>query len=103
MAIEWQSFLAICGMAAVTYLARIGGFWLVGRVTLSPRIEAGLRALPGAVLVSLVAPTVLSTGLAEVCAAVATVGVAVRTRSLLAAMIAGVVVVWGLRTLAHLT
>ena len=86
----------------VTYLTRVSGFWLVGRVTLSPRVESGLRALPGAVLVSLVAPTVLTTGPAEALAALATVAAAARTKNLLAAMAIGVVVVWALRTVAHL-
>jgi uncharacterized membrane protein len=94
MRIDWAAFLTICGMAGVTYLTRAGGFWLVGRVTLSPRVEAGLRALPGAVLVSLVAPTVLTTGVAEALAALA--------KNLLAAMVVGVIVVWALRTVAHL-
>jgi uncharacterized membrane protein len=102
MRIDWTAFLTICGMAGVTYLTRIGGFWLVGRVTLSPRVEAGLRALPGAVLVSLVAPTVLATGVAEAVAALATVAVAARAKNLLAAMAVGILVVWALRTFAHL-
>lgn len=102
MRIDWAAFLTICGMAGVTYLTRVGGYWLVGRVTLSPRVEAGLRALPGAVLVSLVAPTVLATGGAEALAALATVVVAARAKNLLVAMVVGVVAVWALRTFAHL-
>jgi uncharacterized membrane protein len=102
MRIDWPVFFAIAGMALVTYTARVTGYWLVGRVTLAPRVEAGLRALPGAVLVSLVAPTVLATGIAEALAALATVLVAARSRNLPAAMVVGVVTVWALRTLLHL-
>jgi uncharacterized membrane protein len=103
MRIDWPTLLTICGLAQVTYLTRIGGYWLVGRVTLSPRVESGLRALPGAVLVSLVAPTVLTTGVAEAIASVATVAVAARTRNLLAAMVVGVLVVWLARTFLRLS
>jgi uncharacterized membrane protein len=49
-----------------------------------------LDQIPGAILVSLVAPVVLTGGLAEALAAVAVVFVAVRTGSLPAAMVTGV-------------
>ncbi len=97
------ALLTILAMAVVTYLTRIGGVWLMGHVTLSPRMNAWLTYLPGAVIVSIVAPTVFSTGLAETGAALATVLVAARTRNLFLAMIVGVGVVVGLRMLlAHL-
>ena len=102
MRIDWPTLITIVGMACVTYLTRVSGYWLVGRVTLSPRLQTGLQALPGAVLVSLVAPTVLATGIAETLAALATIAVAARTRHLLAAMLSGVIVVWVLRTVFRL-
>ena len=94
-----QALLAILGMALVTYLTRIGGLWLMSHVTLSERIKAWLEYLPGAVIVAIIAPTVLSTGFAEAGAALATVLVAARTRNLLLSMIVGVGVVLGLRML----
>jgi uncharacterized membrane protein len=89
-------------MALVTYVTRVSGYFLIGHVALSPRLEAGLRAIPGAVLISIVAPAVLSAGPAEALASLATVLVAARTRNLLAAMATGILVVWALRSLAHL-
>jgi uncharacterized membrane protein len=89
-------------MALVTYVTRVSGYFLIGHVALSPRLEAGLRAIPGAVLISIVAPAVLTAGPAEALASLATVLVAARARNLLAAMAAGILVVWALRTLAHL-
>ncbi len=58
----------------MTYLTRIGGIWLMGRVTPSPRVEAWLRNIPGAVLVAIVAPDALTHGPADALAAVAQAG-----------------------------
>lgn len=88
---------AILGMAAVTYLTRAGGLWLVSRSTPSGRVAAWLRQVPGAIIVALVAPTVLGSGRAELVAAAATLAVAVLSRSLLLAMLAGILTVWLLR------
>jgi branched chain amino acid efflux pump len=94
---ETLTLITILGMALVTYAARAGGFWLMGLVTPSPRIEAWLRQIPGAVLVAIVAPTVLASSLAETLAALATVLVAIRTKNVLAAMVIGVAAVFLLR------
>jgi uncharacterized membrane protein len=94
---ETLTLITILGMALVTYATRAGGFWLMGLVTPSPRIEAWLRQIPGAVLVAIVAPTVLASSLAETLAALATVLVAIRTKNVLAAMVIGVAAVFLLR------
>jgi|SRR6266496_5400200 uncharacterized membrane protein len=91
------TLITILGMALVTYATRAGGFWMMSLVTPSPRIEAWLRQIPGAVMVSLVAPTVLASSLAETLAALATVLVAARTKNVLLAMVVGVAAVWVLR------
>jgi uncharacterized membrane protein len=86
--------LIILLMGLVTYLCRIGGYWMMGRFTISPRIEAGLQYLPGAVLISLVGPAMAEEGVPGVLAIVAT-AVAMRLSSnLLVAMVAGVATVW---------
>src|SRR5438093_10750014 len=87
------TLITILGMALVTYATRAGGFWLMSLVTPSPRIEAWLRQIPGAVMVSLVAPTVLASSLAETLAALATVLVAARTIYVLLVMGVGCVFV----------
>ena len=91
------TLLTILGMALVTYATRAGGFWLMGLVTPSPRVEAWLKQIPGAVLVALIAPTVLASSIAETIAAVATVLVAIRTKNVLIAMLVGVATVALLR------
>lgn len=84
-------------MALVTYATRAGGFWLMGLVTPSPRVETWLKQIPGAVLVALIAPTILASSIAETLAAIATVLVAFRTKNVLIAMLVGVATVALLR------
>src|SRR5215467_16253789 len=96
---EPLALLTILGMALVTYATRAGGFWLMGLVTPSPRIEAWLKQIPGAVLVAIIAPTVLASSLAETLAALATVLVAIRTNNVLISMLIGVATVAFLRLL----
>jgi uncharacterized membrane protein len=86
-------------MALATYATRAGGLWLASRFDLSERAGAWLDQIPGAILVSLVAPTVLTGGIAEALAALAVVIVALRTGSLPAAMLTGVGSVVVLRAL----
>ncbi len=97
MQTETLTLLTILGMVLVTYATRAGGFWLMGLVTPSPRVEAWLKQIPGAVLVALIAPTVLASSIAETLAAVATVLIAIRTKNVLVAMLVGVVMVALLR------
>lgn len=94
-----NSLLTIIGMAVMTYATRAGGLWLAGRVHLSKRARRGLDYIPGAVLMSIVAPAVMSSGIAGVCATAITLIVAARTKSLLLAMIAGVGTMVGTRAL----
>jgi uncharacterized membrane protein len=94
-----MTLLAILLMALATYATRAGGLWLASRFDLSERAGAWLEQIPGAILISLVAPTVLTGGPAEALAALAVVLVALRTGSLPAAMATGVTVVLILRIL----
>lgn len=98
--IDSQAMLAIVLMALATYATRAGGLWLASRLDLSGRVEAWLGYIPGAILVSLVAPAVLASGLAEALAGLAVVLVAIRTASLPLAMVVGVGAVLLFRTLA---
>ena len=85
--------LTIAGMALVTYLTRAGGFWLMAYLPESPRLAAWLRALPGALLVALVAPACVAAGPAGLLAAGAAVLIARRTNSTPLAMVAGTALV----------
>lgn len=56
-------------LALVTYLTRIGGHLVLSRFKkLDPRVEAGLEAVPVAVMTPLIVPPALSHGPAEVIA-----------------------------------
>ncbi|MER9974788.1 AzlD family protein [Mesorhizobium sp. M0085] len=58
-------WIIIAGSIA-TYLTRIGGHLVISRFEhIHPRVEAGLNAVPAAVLTTLVAPAALSAGPAE--------------------------------------
>ncbi len=94
---EILTLITIVGMALVTYATRAGGFWLMGLVSPSPRIEAWLKQIPGAVLVAIIAPTVLASSVAETLAAIATVLVVIRTKNVLIAMLVGITTVALLR------
>lgn len=56
----------ILASAFATYLTRIGGHLVLSRFkTIHPRVDAGLNAVPAAVLTTLVAPAAVFTGPAE--------------------------------------
>lgn len=53
----------IAGGALATYLTRVGGYLIIKRFkSIPPRVEAGLNAVPAAVLTTLVAPAALTGG-----------------------------------------
>ena len=71
MTLDPTTLLAIVLMSIVTYLTRIAGLALPANLKLSPRARAAFDAIPPAVLVAVIAPTVLATGWRESLAAVA--------------------------------
>ncbi len=97
MTVSPTSLLAILLMGLVTYAMRAGGYWFMGRVTLSPRMLAVLSYLPGAVLTALVVPAVLEEGIAGIVALAATALVMWRWGNLLVALVAGVATIWLMR------
>ena len=96
MTLDTLNLMAILGMAAVTYLTRIAGLALAGRLDLSPRAQAAFDAIPPAVLVAVIAPSALATGWAETGAALLAALAATRL-PLLAVVAVGVLAVVGLR------
>lgn len=64
-----EMFWIIVAAAIATYLTRNGGHLVLSRFErIHPRVEAGLDAVPAAVLTTLVAPAALSAGPAELAA-----------------------------------
>jgi uncharacterized membrane protein len=87
---QTDSLLAILGMAAVTYLTRVSGPWLVRLVQGNRRVEACLSRLPGSILTALLAPLVFTVGTAEAIASGVTLLVSLRFRNMPLALAAGV-------------
>ena len=83
--------------AVLTYLTRIGGHLVLSRFErIHPRVEAGLNAVPAAVLTTLVAPAAFSAGPAELIALVVSGIVALRY-GMLVMFLVGAAVLIGLR------
>ena len=58
-----QTLIIIFAGAVATYLTRVGGYVLMTRLkSIPPRVEAGLNAVPVAVLTTLVAPAFFEGG-----------------------------------------
>ena len=99
MQIDALTFFTILGMALATYATRAGGLLLMSKVTISKRVKAWLENIPGAVLISIVAPEIFSGHenfielAGELAGIIVTILVATRTNNLLFSMIAGVGVV----------
>ena len=96
MTLDPVTLLAILAMAAVTYVTRIAGLFVADRLVLSGRAKAAFDAIPPAVLVSVIAPTALTTGWAEAIATAITAVAATRL-PLLVTIAVGVVSVVFLR------
>ncbi len=92
-------FLTLCGMGAVTYLTRISGYWLMGFYRPKGRMQAAMEILPGGILLSIVAPVIFATGIAESLAALITVGVTLKTGRYFLGVCTGLLCVFMIRSL----
>jgi uncharacterized membrane protein len=85
-----KGFLALLAAMIVTvYLTRAGGYWLIGRVTIGPRLQRMLNALPGAVIAATIAPILVQGGLRAALAMLAAAVVMYLWRRDFAAVAAG--------------
>src|SRR5262245_32974800 len=83
---------AILAMAAVTYLMRVGGFWAMAKVPLTPLLRRSLEALPGCVVTAQILPIVAREGLVAVFAIAAAGAVMIAFRRDFLAVITGMAV-----------
>ena len=87
-----STFWILIAAAIATYLTRVGGHLVISRFErVHPRVEAGLNAVPAAVLTTLVAPAVLGAGPAEWAALIVAGAVSLRG-GLLSMFLAGAAV-----------
>ena len=92
-------YVAILAMVLATYPMRVGGYWLMAHVPLTPRVRRVLEALPGAVIVATVLPILAREGVpAGVGIAAALISTLIR-RNDFVALIAGVAAAAGARAM----
>jgi uncharacterized membrane protein len=89
--------LLLVALALASYACRVSGFWVMRYVSVTPRLEAALRAAPLAVMVGVVAPAAVRGGVPEIAGLVGVVVVMLWRRNDLLATLLGVFVVASLR------
>jgi uncharacterized membrane protein len=98
MSLDPATLLAIVAMTAATVFTRLSGAFLMRRFSLGEKAERALTTVPPAVLMAVVTPTALATGVAETLACAVTALAALRL-SLLPSAAAGVATVAILRAI----
>lgn len=83
---------ALAVMTAVTVLARLGGYWLMGYVTITPRVRRMMDALPGSIVVAAALPVVIDGGAVAIAAIGAALAVQIVLRNDFITVIAGMAV-----------
>jgi uncharacterized membrane protein len=73
LAVGPEALLAILVMALAAALCRLSGFWFMGLIPITPRVESALSAIPLAVMVGLIVPALLKGSVPEWAALAATV------------------------------
>lgn len=81
----------IAAMTVAVYITRAGGYWLIGRVTIGPRLRKMLDALPGAIIAATIAPLLVQGGVSALAAVTAALLAMVALRNDFAAVAAGLV------------
>ena len=91
------TLLTIAGMALATYATRAAGFTLMRYMRVGGRLKAALDAMPPAILMAVIAPTIFATGAAETLAAIIAALAAIARLPLIAVVVIGVASVAVLR------
>jgi uncharacterized membrane protein len=78
MRLDDTTVLTIVLMGLVTYLTRIAGLFIAGRLSLEGRAKAAFDAIPVSVLTAVIAPTLLTSSVPETLAGVVTILAAFR-------------------------
>ncbi|BAH41961.1 hypothetical protein BBR47_09840 [Brevibacillus brevis NBRC 100599] len=107
MEVRWDVFLIIVGTAIVTFIPRVLPLMVLSRFQLPEWATKWLSYVPISVMAALVAQEIFkngenisfSTNHVELLAAIPTFFIAIKTRSLLVTVLAGIIVVMVLRFL----
>lgn len=84
--------LAFAVMMLVTVASRLGGFWLMGYVNITPRVRRMLDALPGSIIVAASLPMVTTGDPVVIFAIIAAIVVTIVRRNEFLAVITGMAV-----------
>jgi uncharacterized membrane protein len=84
--------IAFAVMTAVTVLSRIGGYWLMGYVNVTPRVRRMLDALPGSIIIAAALPVAVNGGPVVMFAIVAAMVVTIIRRNDFIAVVTGMAV-----------
>ena len=87
---SYGMFVAIFAMVLATYPMRVGGYWLMAHVPLTPRVRRILEALPGAVIISTVLPILVREGVPAGIGVAAALASTLIRRNDFVALVAGV-------------
>jgi uncharacterized membrane protein len=100
MTADLSVVLAIVVMGLATYATRVAGYWLLQGREVKGRLKAAMDAVPPAILVSVIAPTLFMNGNNNMIAGALTVGSAILRLPLLVTIAVGVGSVAALRALS---
>lgn len=92
LSISAVALAAIAGMAVVTYITRAGGFWLMGHVSITPRIERFLRHMASGVLIAIVAAAAMNGDMAMWIGLGAVLGIMLLLRRSMTAILVGMAI-----------
>lgn len=84
--------LAFAVMMVVTVASRLGGFWLMGYVNVTPRVRRMLDALPGSIIIAAALPVAVNGGPIVLLAIAAAIAVTIIRRNEFVAVITGMLV-----------
>jgi len=84
--------LAFIAMTAVTVASRLGGFWLMRYIPVTPRVRRMLDALPGSIIVAASLPVVVEGGVVVMVAIAAAMIATIIRRNEFLAVIVGMAV-----------
>ena len=87
-----EVMLAFAVMTAVTVASRLGGYWLMGYVNVTPRVRRMLDALPGSIIVAAALPVAVNSGAVVMLAISAAMAVTIVRRNDFIAVITGMAV-----------
>jgi uncharacterized membrane protein len=94
-----EVMIAFAVMTAVTVASRLGGFWLMGYVNVTPRVRRMLDALPGSIIVAAALPVAVNGGPIVMVALAAAITVSVIRRNDFLAVATGMLVAAAARAL----